>query len=218
MGDVLQCLTPLQPAADRPVSSTRPVNVSRVTPDECRVINSFGNSANGRSLGALAQRRSCPPPADPLESKARNRFHAWMSRREQDESTATSRRRTGMCGRADGRSRDVRKDRWTRRWNWRAGCCSRTSQAGRSKHARRWRNSHWATSTAFLSRVRSSHRCRWRRQVNVRYCPPPSDKVAVRDSVASPAERQQTQMMTATEGHPELSGADGLAATKLGRP
>ena len=53
MGDVLQCLTPLQPAADRRVSSTRPVNVSRVTPDECRVINSFGNSANGRSLGAL---------------------------------------------------------------------------------------------------------------------------------------------------------------------
>jgi hypothetical protein len=29
MGDVLQCLTPLQPAADRRVSSTRPVNVSR---------------------------------------------------------------------------------------------------------------------------------------------------------------------------------------------
>jgi len=102
MGDVLQCLTPLQPAADRPVSSTRPVNVSRVTPDECRVINRFGNSANGRSLGALAQRRSCPPPADPLESKARNRFHAWMSRPEQDESTATSRRRT----------RYVRAGRW----------------------------------------------------------------------------------------------------------
>jgi len=37
-----------------------------------------------------------------------------MSRPEQDESTATSRRRTGMCGRADGRSRAC--IRWPVRW------------------------------------------------------------------------------------------------------
>ena len=35
------------------MSSMRPLNVSRVTPDECGVINTFGSPANGRSLGAL---------------------------------------------------------------------------------------------------------------------------------------------------------------------
>jgi hypothetical protein len=34
------------------MSSTRPMNVSLVTPDECGVINRFDGSANGRSLGA----------------------------------------------------------------------------------------------------------------------------------------------------------------------
>ena len=48
------------------MSSTRPMNVSLVTPDECGVISRFGRSANGRSLGALdaVARRVAIPDVD----------------------------------------------------------------------------------------------------------------------------------------------------------